>query len=656
MRDLSLSDLRDAAKEELSSTIAKIAVGGDRSKAVLVEPRLRQSLEATGLSAAFSEAAGVQMVRNLDVRVQPSADVRTVVLVVRPSLALMKDVGTIINVWNAFKQTYHFHVLFVPKRTFICCHMLQNEYHLAEKYGKRLEITEVEVDFFVAEDDVLSMEQPTLFRDLFMEGDTTALQYIAKALVKLQTAKIGLVPKVVAKGGVAVRTLDFMRRMISDVGVDYMQEQASQVDRLFILDRGVDLATPMLTQQTYEGMIHEAHGAVCGRTHFPFEVPGSNPSDHGLLLLNRARDEIFDTLRDHNFGLVGPTLHQKSLGLQRDYDRRKEMSHREMIDFVKQLPERKRLVTIHTKIAQELSVKPKNPAYRRRLEMEQHAVQQTEEKEVAEYVDEMMNKGEPMISVLRFLCLMSVTNGGLKPKLYDQLKEAFMLSYGIPQTLAGWYCLERCGLLTKNTTGLLDRGAGLVAGMAGQFGAGGGGQRDVPFSNLRKACRLWVENLNEAQPNDVAYAYGGYAPLMLRTIEAMDQYAQKTAAAASQALRGADAMSAASSTPMRAGDTPSRVSASGNSTGYAALDQAPGEVDVLMTGAEAAGSAKTALIFIIGGVTASEANAVRTIFGAGGVDADGNPERTQYVVASTAVITGSSLIESLLPSEQPHAV
>jgi hypothetical protein len=635
MRDLTLSDLRDAAKEELTAAIAKIAVGGDKSKAVLVEPRLRKSLEATGLSAAFSEAAGVAMVRNLDIRVEPSPDVRTVVLVVRPSLALMKDVGTIINVWNAFKQTYHFHVLFVPKRTFICCHMLQNEYHLAAKYGKRLEITEVEIDFFVAEDDVLSMEQPTLYRDLFMEGDTTALQYIAKALVKLQTAKIGLVPKVVAKGGVAVRTLDFMRRMISDVGVDYMQEQASQVDRLFILDRGVDLATPMLTQQTYEGMIHEAHPVVCGVWKPRGEVPGLEPKHNGLVRLNNASDEIFEALRDLHSSQVGPILHQKSLSVKAAYDRRKELQIREFRDFLKQVPERHRLVTLHTYIAKELIAAAKAPAYRRRLEMEQHAVQQAEEREVLEYVDELMNKGEPMLSVLRFLCLLSVANGGLKPKVYDQLKESFWQTYGAPQLLTVWYNLERAGLLTKNNAGLLDR-AGLVTGIISDSP---GTNKRAPFGTLRKACRLWVDGLSDRQPTDVAYAYGGYAPLMLRTVEAMDQYAQKI--------------------PASTGGRRITERQQLGSTGAPALDLAPGDFDVLVTGAEAAGSAtSTAMVFIIGGATSSELNAIRGVlngnFNAATAAEAGDTNEfthngTTFVMAVTAITTGAEMLASVLP-------
>jgi hypothetical protein len=633
--DLQFIDLRDAAKEELSSFMGKIAVGGDKSKAVLIEPRLRRSLDATGLSAAaFTEANGVKLVRDMDMKVQPTGDVKTVVLIVRPSLPLMKDVATIINIWNAFKTTFKFHVVFVPKAAFICCHMLQNEYRLGAKFEKRLDISELELDFFLVEDDVLSMEQPTLFRDIFMEGDTTSLQYIAKALVKLQTAKIGLVPKIISKGNVATRTLEFMKRMIADVGLEYLQEQASTVDRLFILDRGVDLATPLVTQLTYEGMIDELYGIVCGTCRTPFEIKDLKPQSQGILPLSNTVDEIFESIRDLNFVQVGTTLHKKSLAVKAAYDRRRDLQIREFGDFLRQVPEQSRLLAVHTAITTNLSKHSQVPAFRRRVKMEQNVVQQIEDRDVQDYVDELLNKGEPMVSVLRFLCLMSVTMGGLKPKLYESLRESFLMSYGIPQTLAGWYSLERAGLLTKNTTSLLDR-ANVITG----FGSNSAGKdTKVNYSNLRKACRLWVDNLNEQQPNDVGYAYAGYAPLLLRTVEALDQYVSKNA----------KALPRSSGSVVSAARSDATTSGKPQQTGIAALDQTPGDMDVLLTGAEVAGATKTVLVFVIGGVTASEISAIRSILG---TDSEGENagQRTQYIVATTSICTGSQILESVLP-------
>ena len=38
------------------------------------------------------------------------------------------------------------------------------------------------------------------------------------------------------------------------------EEEPSQIDRMLIFDRKVDLITPLVTQLTYEGLIDEAFG------------------------------------------------------------------------------------------------------------------------------------------------------------------------------------------------------------------------------------------------------------------------------------------------------------------------------------------------------------------------------------------------------------
>ena len=53
--------------------------------------------------------------------------------------------------------------------------------------------------------------------------------------------------------------VDMMLRMRREL--DGQEPQITpQIDNLFIIDRTVDLLTPMLTQLTYEGLIDEMYG------------------------------------------------------------------------------------------------------------------------------------------------------------------------------------------------------------------------------------------------------------------------------------------------------------------------------------------------------------------------------------------------------------
>lgn len=45
----------------------------------------------------------------------------------------------------------------------------------------------------------------------------------------------------------------------------------------------------------------------------------------------------------------------------------------------------------------------------------------------------------------------------------------------------------------------------------------------LPFSQVRKALRLIVDDIDDAAPNDISYVYSGYAPLSIRLVQCITQ-------------------------------------------------------------------------------------------------------------------------------------
>lgn len=71
----------------------------------------------------------------------------------------------------------------------------------------------------------------------------------------------GTIPKVSAKGTAACQVWELMGRLLRQNGESLSQYQAPpQIDHLLILDRSVDLLSPLATQLTYEGLIDEIFG------------------------------------------------------------------------------------------------------------------------------------------------------------------------------------------------------------------------------------------------------------------------------------------------------------------------------------------------------------------------------------------------------------
>lgn len=62
-----------------------------------------------------------------------------------------------------------------------------------------LKIGEYHLDLIPFDNDILSMELPTSFREFAVDGDRTSLFYVAKALIKLQFL-FGIIPNIQGKG------------------------------------------------------------------------------------------------------------------------------------------------------------------------------------------------------------------------------------------------------------------------------------------------------------------------------------------------------------------------------------------------------------------------------------------------------------------------
>lgn len=91
---------------------------------------------------------------------------------------------------------------------------------------------------------------------------------------------------------------------------------------------------------------------------------------------------------------------------------------------------------------------------------------------------------------------------------------SFFQTYGY-ETLITLKNLERCGLIRIQNAHQKQSGASGASG-AGAGGKTGTAQIFSDFSALRKQFRLIVENVNEQEPNDLAYVFSGFAPLLPR--------------------------------------------------------------------------------------------------------------------------------------------
>ena len=98
----------------------------------------------------------------------------------------------------------------------------------------------------------------------------------AKAIMQLQVL-CGIIPVIKGKGENAKVVADMLIKLREEVGrEDEVVDSELTIDELILVDRELDLVTPMLTPLSYEGLIDEIFGIQHGFAALPSElVPGA---------------------------------------------------------------------------------------------------------------------------------------------------------------------------------------------------------------------------------------------------------------------------------------------------------------------------------------------------------------------------------------------
>ena len=163
---------------------------------------------------------------------------------------------------------------------------------------------------------------------------------------------------------------------------------------LIILDRREDPVTPLLTQWTYQAMVHQLIGINNNRVSLA-GVPGVN-KDLQEILLSAAEDEFYAANLYSNFGEIGQTIKV----LMEEYQR-KAQSHQkiesiaDMKNFVENYPQFKKMsgtVSKHVTLVSELSRLVGCRGLLEISELEQEIVSDGDHKEMLRKITELIQK------------------------------------------------------------------------------------------------------------------------------------------------------------------------------------------------------------------------------------------------------------------------
>ncbi|XP_073041432.1 vacuolar protein-sorting-associated protein 33 homolog isoform X1 [Primulina eburnea] len=580
---INLNSIRSKAKNELLNIVKNIR----GKKCLVIDPKLSGSISLIVQTAELKDN-GAEELRYLTA--EPiQTELIKVIYIVRSQLDLIKFICS--HIHNDTSKGIHreYFLYFVPRRAVACEKILEEE-----KVYELLSIGECPLYLIPLDEDILSFELDLANKEYLVDGDATSLWHIAKAIHSMEFS-FGVIPNVRAKGKASTRVADILNRMQAEEPVDTSDAGIPEINTLILLDREVDMVTPMCSQLTYEGLLDELLGINNGAVELDAPIMGIQQEGKKIKVPLNSSDKLFKEIRDLNFEVVVQVLRQKATSMKQDYTEISTTTQTvsELKDFVKKLnslPE----MTRHINLAQHLSRFTSKPLFLGKLDMEQTLVEAQSFDICFDYIEEMIHKQEPLINVLRLLILLSITNSGLPKRNFDYLRQEFLHSYGF-EHIATLNNLEKAGLFKKQDS-------------------------KSNWLTIKRALQLVVEDTDTANPNDISYVFSGYAPLSIRLVQQAIRSGWRPIEEILKLLPG-----------------PHSEMKKGRFASIPSYDTLPGSLNTSEKLAD--GRRSLVLVVFIGGVTFAEISALRFLSSQEGMAYD-------VIVGTTKIVNGKTLIES----------
>ncbi|ODV95951.1 hypothetical protein PACTADRAFT_2254 [Pachysolen tannophilus NRRL Y-2460] len=233
---------------------------------------------------------------------------------------------------------------------------------------------------------------------------------------------------------------------------------------LIVLERSIDLISPLLTQLTYMGLIDEFYKIDLNQ----IEIENLNHTESNnnaqTSIISFDDDNFFqEELKDLNFSKVGPILNFKAKFLQQEFENRHKIKDNlnEMKSFVKRLNDltnQQNLIKNHTLIAESILNKVKNNNNEDTIKLDLIEGEQDDEDDsyfskfidlqqqiLSNNLDNSSNCDQilkflyiydpPLKDFFRLLILTSIVKRGIRFKEYNSFKKEILEHYGFDKLI-----------------------------------------------------------------------------------------------------------------------------------------------------------------------------------------------------------------------------
>lgn len=304
---------------------------------------------------------------------------------------------------------------------------------------------------------------------------------------------------------------------------------------LIVLERSLDIVSPLLTQLTYIGLIDEFYSIDMNEIEF---------SDDGNKQKIKLTDQLIDQeLKDLNFSQIGPILNKKAKLLQQEFESRHDAKDikqiKSFVDKLNDLTEQQNLVKVHTSIAEDILAKVKHGSeddddgsnyFNTLIDLQQQIISNNFDNTTncSKLLDFLFVFKPPLNDFLKLVILTTIVKKGIRQKEYHTLQKEMLENYGFKI-----FPLLR----NLNDLKLFHMREGGNDNFASIFISSTGPEKSTSSINLLKksfepTAQLMKDfsqlnyflNLSPTDPvegQDLDFALPGYIPMLTRLVEAI---------------------------------------------------------------------------------------------------------------------------------------
>lgn len=418
-----LTGIRQVSQEKLQNILCSIP---SSQKDLVIEPSLIKPLEHV-CGASWLRAKGINKIFKFDQENAPPK-ASTMIYLITSKLIMFKHVLDHIQKREPIPKEIgddliHYHVIVVPN-------VLHSFEILLEEMGLfgLVRLHRFNWDFINLDTNILSLEFPQMFREIFIKDDLSLTSSVAHSL-RLFNMVFGKPQFVLTYGEHSEKILDMVDR-IEGFQTSHEQQRTSDFSAMIVVDRNKDYASCLLTPVVYSGLLLEIFHSNSGTLKIdvntnkvksekleflqvnPISVKSTADVTH--LRLSGANDGIYNENRYRHFSEVVTLLSAQAKALGMEGKNLKGMQLAEIQEYVsKKLPKvasQKKDLIKHL-ILCETIVNELGGQFEKIQTIEECMLFNRNKKQIYSQILEMLSIDAHRFNALRHICLLHLTCG-----------------------------------------------------------------------------------------------------------------------------------------------------------------------------------------------------------------------------------------------------